>query len=92
MIASKSMTKLKNLRQIFLYASSNYSREKPIFVNVCNIFSIFRRNTHISLEHLYTFQQPQAIVCFVVFVRMQITPCNRIKCIASLANLICDPT
>ena len=86
-----SMTKLKNLRQTFLYASSNYSREKTVFVNMCNIFSIFRRNTHISLEHLYTVQQPQAIVCFVVFVRMQITPCH-LKCIASLANLICDPT
>lgn len=84
------MTKLKNLRQIFLYALSNYSREKTLFVNVCNIFSIFRRNTHILLIYSTLIYSP-AIVCFVVFVRMQITPLHR-KCIAPLAYLICDPT
>ena len=59
---------------MFLYASFNYSKEKTIFVNVCNIFSIFRRNIHTLFEHLYTVQQPRAIVCFVFLVRMQMTP------------------
>ena len=83
-----SITKLKNLGQIFFYASSNYSGEKTILVNVCYIFSIFRKNIFILLGHSPAASSDRMARCFCPYANV---PWHG-QYIAPLAYLICDPT